>query len=214
MIDLYTWPTPNGQKVQIMLEEVGLPYRVVPVDITRRDQWLRGLRKRGDPALSGGEDRTTDAVRSISPERGDAVVDVADVGPGSDVRTGAALPPLCTRDHLLRHRSLHARRAATPQGPGSSAEESPLSVRRIFDRGHRLLSVDPYPQDGEPEPGQFSERRALVRHRPGAPGRRAWPEGPRRELGRCNEEQRGEVPPVWCAAVPGVTEICEPRSAE
>jgi len=26
MIDLYTWPTPNGYKVQIMLEECGLPY--------------------------------------------------------------------------------------------------------------------------------------------------------------------------------------------
>jgi len=39
MIDLYTWPTPNGQKVQIMLEEVGLPYRVVPVDITRGEQF-------------------------------------------------------------------------------------------------------------------------------------------------------------------------------
>ncbi|MFW2392149.1 MAG: glutathione S-transferase family protein [Methyloceanibacter sp.] len=33
MIDLYTWMTPNGQKVSIMLEEVGLPYRVHPVDI-------------------------------------------------------------------------------------------------------------------------------------------------------------------------------------
>ena len=39
MIDLYTWPTPNGQKVQIMLEEVGLPYRVVPVDITGGEQF-------------------------------------------------------------------------------------------------------------------------------------------------------------------------------
>jgi GST-like protein len=28
MIELYTWSTPNGQKTSIMLEEVGLPYRV------------------------------------------------------------------------------------------------------------------------------------------------------------------------------------------
>ena len=33
MIDLYTWTTPNGRKVSIMLEEVGLPYRAIPVDI-------------------------------------------------------------------------------------------------------------------------------------------------------------------------------------
>jgi len=33
MIDLYSWPTPNGHKVHIMLEECGLPYRVIPVDI-------------------------------------------------------------------------------------------------------------------------------------------------------------------------------------
>jgi GST-like protein len=38
MIDLYYWPTPNGWKVSIALEEMGLPYRVVPVDIGRGAQ--------------------------------------------------------------------------------------------------------------------------------------------------------------------------------
>ena len=33
MIDVYTWPTPNGHKVHIMLEEVGLPYTIHAVDI-------------------------------------------------------------------------------------------------------------------------------------------------------------------------------------
>lgn len=33
MIDLYYWPTPNGWKISILLEECGLPYRVLPVDI-------------------------------------------------------------------------------------------------------------------------------------------------------------------------------------
>lgn len=39
MIDLYTWSTPNGRKVSIMLEEVGLPYRVHAVDITKGEQF-------------------------------------------------------------------------------------------------------------------------------------------------------------------------------
>ena len=39
MIDLYTWPTPNGHKVHIMLEELGLPYNVIPVNIGRGDQF-------------------------------------------------------------------------------------------------------------------------------------------------------------------------------
>lgn len=39
MITVYSWPTPNGHKVHIMLEECGLPYRVVPVDIGRGQQF-------------------------------------------------------------------------------------------------------------------------------------------------------------------------------
>ena len=38
MIDLYTWSTPNGRKVSIMLEECGLPYTVHPIDITKGEQ--------------------------------------------------------------------------------------------------------------------------------------------------------------------------------
>ena len=41
MIHLYTWPTPNGHKVQIMLEEIGVPYTVHPVDIIRGAQFNR-----------------------------------------------------------------------------------------------------------------------------------------------------------------------------
>lgn len=39
MIDFYYWPTPNGWKVAIMLEELGLPYRMVPVNIGKGDQF-------------------------------------------------------------------------------------------------------------------------------------------------------------------------------
>jgi GSH-dependent disulfide-bond oxidoreductase len=38
-IKLYYWPTPNGWKITIMLEEVGLPYEVIPVNIGKGDQF-------------------------------------------------------------------------------------------------------------------------------------------------------------------------------
>jgi GSH-dependent disulfide-bond oxidoreductase len=39
MIDLYTWPTPNGHKIHIMLEECGLPYKVHAINIGTGDQF-------------------------------------------------------------------------------------------------------------------------------------------------------------------------------
>jgi GST-like protein len=39
MLEVYSWPTPNGHKVHIMLEECGLPYRVHPVDIGKGEQF-------------------------------------------------------------------------------------------------------------------------------------------------------------------------------
>lgn len=39
MIEIFSWATPNGHKVHIMLEECGLPYKVTPVDIGAGDQF-------------------------------------------------------------------------------------------------------------------------------------------------------------------------------
>src|SRR5258706_12246250 len=39
MIDLYYWTTPNGHKVAMFLEETGLPYKIVPVQIGAGDQF-------------------------------------------------------------------------------------------------------------------------------------------------------------------------------
>jgi GST-like protein len=39
MIDLFFWPTPNGWKISIMLEETGLPYTLKPIDIGAGDQF-------------------------------------------------------------------------------------------------------------------------------------------------------------------------------
>ncbi|TLY60325.1 MAG: thiol:disulfide oxidoreductase [Gammaproteobacteria bacterium] len=39
MIDLYYWTTPNGHKISVFLEETGLPYRIIPVDIGKGAQF-------------------------------------------------------------------------------------------------------------------------------------------------------------------------------
>ena len=97
MIDFYYWPTPNGWKVSIMLEECGLPYRVMPVNIGRGDQFkpeflaispnnrmpaivdrpavVPGVRVGRHPAAPGGKVRPVHADRPARPE-GDARVAV------------------------------------------------------------------------------------------------------------------------------------------
>ena len=39
MIDLYYWPTPNGHKISIALEEMGFEYRIFPINISQDDQF-------------------------------------------------------------------------------------------------------------------------------------------------------------------------------
>ena len=39
MIDLYYWPTPNGHKVTLFLEEMDMPYTIVPVNIGKGEQF-------------------------------------------------------------------------------------------------------------------------------------------------------------------------------
>ena len=41
MINLYTWPTPNGRKISILLEEMQVPYKVIPIDIEKDEQFSK-----------------------------------------------------------------------------------------------------------------------------------------------------------------------------
>jgi GST-like protein len=66
VIELYTYPTPNGQKASVMLEEVGLPYTVHTVDLMKGEQWepdfLRVSPNNKIPAIvddNGPDGRTT-----------------------------------------------------------------------------------------------------------------------------------------------------------
>src|SRR4051812_2585373 len=111
MIDLYTFPTPNGRKVSIMLEELALPYKVHVIDITKDEQFAPdflkispnnkipaivgragrktdlGVRVRGDPDLSRAEDRQRPVAHEparVHPRHG--VVVLPDGERGADVR--------------------------------------------------------------------------------------------------------------------------------
>ena len=51
MIDLYYWPTPNGHKIPIMLEECGLAYKTHPINMLKGDQF--------DPAYLAKAEKVT-----------------------------------------------------------------------------------------------------------------------------------------------------------
>jgi GST-like protein len=92
MIDLYFWPTPNGHKITIMLEECGLPYTLHPVDIAKGDQF--------EPAF----------LRLSPNNRIPAIVDSsADGGPLSVFESGAILLYLADKTGRFVPCGTHAR---------------------------------------------------------------------------------------------------------
>ncbi len=82
MIDVHYWPTPNGWKVTIMLEECGLKYKVIPVDI------------------GGGEQFTAEFLRLSPNNRMPAIVDHEPMGGGDPLslfESGAILEYLADK---------------------------------------------------------------------------------------------------------------------
>jgi len=73
MITLYAWPTPNGHKVSIMLEECGLAYEVVAVDINKGDQFAPDF-------LSISPNNRMPAIVDHSPADGGEAVSVFESG--------------------------------------------------------------------------------------------------------------------------------------
>ncbi|XAO72069.1 MAG: glutathione binding-like protein [Acetobacteraceae bacterium] len=73
MIDLYFWPTPNGFKILMFLEEVGLPYRIIPVNISTGAQF--------DPAfLKISPNNKMPAIIDHAPADGGAAISVFESG--------------------------------------------------------------------------------------------------------------------------------------
>ena len=98
MIDLYYWPTPNGWKAAIALEELGLPYRLMPVNIVRGEQFAP-------------------AYQALNPNhRIPALVDHEPPGGGAPItvfESGAILLYLAEKTGRLMPVDLHARYETT-----------------------------------------------------------------------------------------------------
>jgi GSH-dependent disulfide-bond oxidoreductase len=73
MIDLYYWTTPNGHKITMFLEEVGLPYRIIPVNIAKGEQF--------DPAfLAIAPNNRIPAIVDQAPKDGGAPIPLFESG--------------------------------------------------------------------------------------------------------------------------------------
>lgn len=73
MIELYYWPTPNGWKITIMLEETGLPYEVKPVNIGRGEQFQPAF-------LAISPNNRMPAIVDTAPDDGSTPVSVFESG--------------------------------------------------------------------------------------------------------------------------------------
>lgn len=73
MIELFYWPTPNGKKVTILLEELGLSYRVTPLNIGRGDQF-------GEAFLRISPNNRMPAIIDHAPKEGGAPLGLFESG--------------------------------------------------------------------------------------------------------------------------------------
>jgi len=73
MIELFYWTTPNGHKITIFLEEAGVPYRIVPVNISKGEQFEPEF-------LKISPNNRVPAIRDLAPADGGAPISVFESG--------------------------------------------------------------------------------------------------------------------------------------
>jgi GST-like protein len=145
MIDVYYWPTPNGKKVTILLEECGLDYKIIPVNIGRGDQF------------------TDDFLRLSPNNRMPAIVDRAPAGGGAPIsvfESGAIMMYLAEKAGRFWPQDIRQKYEVTQwviwqmanQGPklgecghfrrlGDREGDQSYAVRRFTDEANRLYGV-------------------------------------------------------------------------
>ena len=145
MIDLHFWPTPNGKKVTILLEEAGIPYTIIPCNIGRGDQF-------------------TAEFLAINPNhRMPVMVDRAPLGGGEPIaifESGAIMMYLAEKCGRFFPQDMRGKYAVTEwliwqmanQGPklgecghfrrlGDKQGDQSYAVRRFTDEANRLYGV-------------------------------------------------------------------------
>ena len=204
-IDLYTWPTPNGHKVHIMLEETGLEYNVIPVNIGKGEQFAPDFLKISpnnkmpamvDPEGPGGKPfalaesgamliylaEKTGRFLSHRPRRAlphPAMADDPDGPCRADAGPDKPFPELCGREDPIRHKPLCQRgHAALQRARRPPRRKRMARRRRLFHRRHGDISVAP--QLGEP--GARTSRRIPISR---AGSGRSRPARRRRAAARC-----------------------------
>lgn len=143
MIDLYYWPTPNGHKITIFLEEAGLDYRIVPVNIGAGDQFK------------------PDFLKIAPNNRMPAIIDQAPADGGEPIsvfESGAILLYLAEKTGLFLPNTLRGRKTVTEWlfwqmgGLGPMAgqnhhfsqyapEKIPYAIARYVNETNRLYGV-------------------------------------------------------------------------
>ena len=203
MFDLHYWPTPNGKKVTILLEECGAPYTIVPVNIGRGDQFTPEFLKMNpnhrmpvlvdrDPADGGAPIAVFEsgAIMMYIAEklgkfwpagrprqiRGHPVADLADGQPGPQARRVRAFPPAGRQAGrpVLRRAPFH-RRGEPPVWRAEQPAVRPAipGRQRIHHRRHDRLSLDGELEGPRPGHRGIQILQALVRGDRRPPGRAA-----------------------------------------
>ena len=144
-IDLHYWPTPNGKKISILLEELALAYRVVPVNIGRGDQF-------SDDFLRISPNNRMPAIVDHAPSDGGEPISVFESGAivlylgektgklyPSDLRGRAEVAQWVVWQMANQGPKLgengHFRRLGDTQG------DQTYALRRFGDEAHRLYGV-------------------------------------------------------------------------
>jgi GST-like protein len=144
MIDVYYWPTPNGHKIIIFLEESGFEYNIIPVDISKGDQFkkdfLRLFPNNKIPAMIDRFPRTS-RFPVILFESGAILEYLGD-------RTGKFLPEIHTAQRYDVLKWLYWQVSGLGPMAGQNhhfshyaPERIPYAIKRYRDETHRLYRV-------------------------------------------------------------------------